>query len=598
VTSVVLKSPVAARVWIVALYGAASYAFCSPLFAQPSALGVYDWDQHLFYYGSVLKSIVEYGQLPFWNPWYCGGNVLWQNPQIALLSPAYPLTALMPLALAMKINVLLHYWAGFIGMHLLLTRIIGLRSWPIVFFLATMFTASGAPAIHFLVGHSVFLPAFYLPFLLYFFLRSIQTGALHGALLGGVVLALMVYNGGTHILPMAIAAIVMLSAMAAAMRRHWRPLILGAVCCVAGLAYSAPKLLPVVSFVNGDQFWDTRPPIERPDRTTLEMAARSYLDPYQMSRAKFPEQRHGWHEYGNYIGEFAALLILAGVLWTFGARGAPDYWMGLALAVTTIVFFVWSLGEFSRFAPASLAAHLPLFSSFRIPSRYSIAFVLCAAATVGWAARALALDTAPSARARVFIALVCLAASAHLIARNRTLLTNVFSEPPLAAGFKPMRGPTVLQTDAESNAYRGGSPMFTALMNDRSFYYCYESLQLRHTADAEHPVVFTDGTATLGETVFTPNRIEFTVVGGSAPSRVTLNQNFAPGWRSTAGAFTHVPGGALPGVTLAPGQTGRFAFVFVPEGLWLGVGVFAAAVGLSAFALRRHSSTDDTDDTD
>lgn len=582
-----LKIRVMSRVWLVALYGAASYAFCSPLFEQPTALGVYDWDQHLFYYGSVLKSVVEYGQLPFWNPWYCGGNVLWQNPQIALLSPAYPLTALMPLALAMKVNILLHYWAGFVGMHLLLRRVVGLRSLPIVFFLATTFTASGAPAIHLLAGHSVFLPAFYLPFLLYVFFRSIQTGTVHGALGGGVVMALMVYNGGTHILPMAIAAIVLLSVMSSAMLRQWRPLVLGALCCVAGLAYSAPKLLPVVTFVTSEQFWDTRPEIEHPDQTTIEMAARIYLDPQQMSRPKFPEQRHGWHEYGNYIGVFAGLLIFAGVLWTLGARAAPGYWMGLALAVTTIAFFLWSLGEFGRFAPASLATHLPLFSSFRIPSRYSIAFVLCATATVGWAARAMALDAAGSRRARAFVALVCVAASAHLIARNRMLFTDVFSEPPLTAAFKPMGGPTELHTDAVSDAYRAGSPMFTALMNDRSFYYCYESLQLTRTADAEHPVVFTDGTSTLVETTFTPNRIDFRAIGGREPSRVTLNQNFSAGWTSTAGAFTHEPGGALPGVTLAPGQTGKFSFSFVPEGLRTGVGLLALAVGLSAFALRR-----------
>lgn len=573
------------RVALIALYGAASYAFCSPLFAQPTALGVFDWDQHLFYYGAVLKNVVEYGQMPFWNPWYCGGNVLWQNPQIALLSPVYPLTAVMPLALAMKVNILLHYWAGFIGMHLLLSRVIGLRSRPIVFFLATMFTASGAPAIHFMAGHSVFLPAFYLPWVLYFFFRSLATRTFHGALLAGVAIALMVYNGGTHILPMAIAAVALLAVVSAVMAREWRPLIVGVVCCVAGLAYSAPKLVPVVSFVAGEQFWDTRPPIERPDRTTLEMVERIYLDPHQMRAARLPEQRHGWHEYGNYIGEFSALLILAAVAWTLSARGTAGFAVGLPLAVATVAFFLWSLGEFSRFAPASLASHLPLFSSFRIPSRYSIAFVLCAAATVGWAVRALGLDEISSKRARIFVALVCIAASAHLIARNRTFLTNTFSQPPLTTNFKPMGGPTQLVTDAESNAYTDGSPMLTALMNDRSFYYCYESLQLQHTATAEHPLVFSDGKATIGSTTFTPNRIAFTVVGGSEPSRVSLNQNYAPGWRSDAGDFTPTPE-AMPGVTLAAGQTGTFSFAFIPEGLWAGLGILLAALVTSKYLLR------------
>lgn len=574
------------RVWLVALYGALSYAFCSPLFAHPTGLGVYDWDQHLFYYGAVLKNVVEYGQMPFWNPWYCGGNVLWQNPQIALLSPAYPLTALMPLALAMKINIVLHYWAGFLGMHLLLTRSVGLRSLPIVVFLATMFTASGAPAIHFLVGHSVFLPAFYLPFLLYCFFSAIQSGALRGALVGGAVIALMVYNGGTHILPMAFAAIGLLSLCVAGMRRQWRPLVIGMACCVAGLAYSAPKLLPVVSFVSSEQFWDTRPVIEHPDRTTLEMAGRIYLDPYQMSRAKFPEQRHGWHEYGNYIGEFAGLLIVASLLWILSARRSEHYWLGLSLAVTTLGFFLLSLGEFSRFAPASIATHLPLFSSFRIPSRYSIAFVLCAAISIGWAARALAVDTLPG-RARLFVALVCVAASLHLVARNRVLFTNVFSEPPAAVSFKPMQGPTQLVTDSLTNAYRGSSPMFRVMMNDQSFYHCYESLQLKHTSDPEHPLVFTDGQAKLTESTFTPNRIDFTVIGGGEPSRVSLNQNYATGWRSSAGVFTYEAGAAMPGVTLAPGQTGKFSFSFAPDWLWTGVGVLMAALMLSAWGWRR-----------
>ncbi len=574
------------RAWIVALYGMASYAFCSPLFAQPTGLGVFDWDQHLFYYGAVLKNIVEYGQPPFWNPWYCGGNVLWQNPQVALLSPAYPLAAFMPLALAMKVNILLHYWVGFLGMHLLLARTIGLRSRTIVFFLATLFTASGAPAIHLMAGHSVFLPAFYLPLVLYFFFRALETGRPQGALLAGVAIAMMVYNGGTHILPMAIAALAVLSVAAAALTRQWRPLFVGAVCCVAGLGYSAPKLLPVVSFVSSEQFWDTRPPTEHPDRTTLAMAARIYLDPDQRRGEKFPEQRHGWHEYGNYIGVFSALLIAAAIPFALLRRGAPRAWLGAALALTTLVFLAWSFGEFHRFAPASLATHLPLFSSFRIPSRYSIAVVLFGAATAGWAARALGLDAVSSVRLRAAIALVCMAGSAHLIVRNRVLLTGVFSQPPLSVDFKPMAGPGVLTTDAVSNAYTTGSPMFTALMNDRSFYYCYESLQLKHSANVASPLVYADDDrVAITETSFTPNRIDFTVMGGHEPARVSLNQNYARGWSSTAGAVTQPPE-RMPGVTLAPGQTGRFSFVFVPEGLWMGTGILALTAMLSAVWLR------------
>ncbi len=167
----------AARYAPYALYALLALFFCWPLFEQPLGLGANDWDQHLFYYGAVLKNVVEYGQAPFWNPWYCGGNVLWQNPQIALLSPVYPLTAVMPLQLAMKVNIVLHYW---IGLHRdapaadardrrQVSAGGDLSSPPLV-------TASGAPAIHLRVGHSVFLPGFYLPLQLYFFFKALMTG--------------------------------------------------------------------------------------------------------------------------------------------------------------------------------------------------------------------------------------------------------------------------------------------------------------------------------------------------------------------------------------------------------------------------------------
>src|SRR3954467_10630111 len=121
---------------------------CAPLFVQPNGVGHYDWDQHLFYYASVLKSVIEYGQFPFWNPWYCGGNVLWQNPQVPLLSPVFPLAMIVSLPLAMKINIVLHSWIGLVGMHLLLTTALGLTFAPAVWYLAIVATLAGGPAMH------------------------------------------------------------------------------------------------------------------------------------------------------------------------------------------------------------------------------------------------------------------------------------------------------------------------------------------------------------------------------------------------------------------------------------------------------------------
>ena len=115
-----------------ALYGLLSILFCLPLFARPFGLGAADWDRQLFYFGEVLKNVVEYRQAPFWSPWHCGGNVMWQHPSVPLLSPVYLLVAIMPLALAVKVNIVLHYWIGLLGMHWLLTRAVRLTFLPLV----------------------------------------------------------------------------------------------------------------------------------------------------------------------------------------------------------------------------------------------------------------------------------------------------------------------------------------------------------------------------------------------------------------------------------------------------------------------------------
>jgi len=573
-----------------AFYGVLSALFCAPLFTQPLALGVNDWDQHLFYYGAVLKNVVEYGQMPYWNPWYCGGNVLWQNPQIAILSPVYPLTAIVPLQLAMKINILLHYWLGFVGMHLLVRRVLGVTFLPAVIYIATLVTASGAPAIHLRVGHSVFLPGFYLPWQLHFFFQAYRTGSWKYLFLSASTLALMVFNGGTHILPMSIAAIAMFSLCAAIARRDWRPLAFAIVFGVAGLAYSAPKLLPVVEFVSGDYFWDTRNPTEHPDRATLDILEQTYLTPTQQVSASLPMQRHGWHEYGNYIGTGSALAIVFGLIWVIARRSPSHHWFGVSLVVTTVFLFLLSLGEFAPYAPANLAHYLPLFSSFRIPSRYSIPFLQFAALTLAFAFQSIVAHHGFPRVARIAVAVAALGASAHLMYTNQWNFRNVFTEAPFDTSFQLMEGPRQIITLANASPYTNGSPMLRALAEDRSFFSCYESLQLARGAVADRPLVFDADGDRVGNVDFSPNVMTFSVTAGTADARVLLNQNYAPGWSSDAGDIVPPPRTELGSVKIPGGTSGRYAFTFRPPGLVAGLLIFNVALIATLLMWRRRSA--------
>ncbi|HEX7280521.1 MAG TPA: hypothetical protein VF239_00615 [Vicinamibacterales bacterium] len=576
---------------LVALYGLLSIVFCWPLFEMPQGLGSNDWDQHLFYYGVVLKNVIEYGQMPYWNPWYCGGNVMWQNPQVALLSPVYPLTLVISLQLAMKINILLHDWIGFIGMHLLLTRITGVTFLPAVIYLATLVTAAGAPAIHLRVGHSVFLPGFYLPLQLYFFFKAFKTGEWKYVLLSSMTLAAMVFNGGTHILPMSVAALGTFAVVAAIGRRDWRPIAFVTLFGIAAVAYSAPKLLPVAQFVAGEEFWDTRNPTEKPDLVTIDILKQTYLVPTQEVGGRLAMQRHGWHEYGNYIGPGSAIALVAGLIWVLVRRAPSHHWFGVSLALTTIVLFLLSLGEFSPYAPAVLTQHLPLFENFRIPSRYTIPFLQFAALTLGWTFRSIVARYGFPRAARLAVAIACTIAAAHLIAVNRWHLKDVFNQPPFDTEFRWMAGPAEIATDKDSNAYVAGSPMLRALVEHRAFFYCYESLQLQRGAAPERPPLWVEGPARISDVEFTPNRLSFNVFGGPEPAKLLMNYNWSAGWSTNMGTIEPMgEPGKIATVTIAPGQTGRYAFSFTPPGLSAGAAVFAIAALASAAAWRRRTS--------
>jgi hypothetical protein len=568
------------------LYGALAVAFCWPIFDQPQGLGSHDWDVHLFFHGAVLKNLIEYGQLPFWNPWNCGGNVLWQNPQVAVLSPVYPLALMMSVPLAVKVNIVLHYWISFVGMHLLLRRVIGLEFLPGVVFLASVFTMAGSQAMHLAVGHNNFLPAFYLPWMLFFFCRALETGQVRDAVLGAAILALMVFNGGLHIVPMAVAGVGVLSLVLAVGRRQPGPIWVLAIVGAASFAFAAPKLLPMMRFIASDQFFDARTVVEHPDAMTIEMMLRSYLDPYQTRGVQYDLQRHGWFEYGNYIGVLASLLIAASLVWIWFERQARDRLFGLAAATATMVLLALSAGEFSAAAPASLATHLPLFSNFRIPSRYTIAAALFGIVAAGWALKTIATDIRLSARMRTFAGLVCALATLDLLATNRGQLRDSFAQAPFTAGFRFLGGGDALIVDRDSNPYRSGSPMFRALMDGKSFFNCYEVMRLTPAANADQPLVFSDGKSKVFTTTFSPNRVEAGVAVGTEPSRVFLNQNFADGWRSAAGPVERDPVSGKPTVLVQPGYADTVAFTFRPPGLGLGLLLAGLAIAVSA-AVRR-----------
>jgi hypothetical protein len=570
-------------------YGLLSAVFGARLFLHPLALGSYDWDLHAFYYAETIKSVVEYGQAPFWSPWYCGGNALWQNPQVALLSPVYLLIGIMPLAVAIKVAIVIHVWLAMVGMHSILTRVVGLTFGPGIAYAAALFAFSGAGALHVAVGHSNFLTQFYLPSLFYFAFRAIETGSLRACCAAAAMLALTIVNGGLHMMPIVVLGLAVIAAGAAWPGRTIRPLAITAAIGLIGLLYAAPKLGPVLSLVGSHQFWDTRTMVPHPDQMTLSMLMASFLDASQSVTSKMSSvQQAGWWEYGNYIGELGLLLIVASMVVNLVRPLQQARWVR-PIAAAALLFLVLTAGEFGGYAPATWLGKVPGFSLFRLNSRYTIGFVLFGAMAMAQASRGLAARLRWTSTLHVTLTLVCIAAIAQLTIVNGRVLASTFDVAPLSAGFSVGGGTSMVPQEAQPDPTAAGSPMLRAIMANRTMLNCYEPLQLTHRAQDGRPLVWTTPPAEILGVTFTPNRVQFgALVPTDRAARIYFNQNFLDGWTSSAGPVLLEPGVNGPAyVELAPGQTGRFTLAFYPPSLTLSIVVFACACAFTVIALRQ-----------
>jgi hypothetical protein len=568
-----------------AVYGGLSLYFLKPILETGSSLGMDDWDALLFQHASVLKSALEYGRLPFWNPWYCGGNVLWQNPQAPLLTPAHLIGVFTGVPLAVKITVLLHYLAGFAGMHVLLRRGLGVASNLYVWFIAAMFTLGGGAALHVAVGHMTFLPYFYLPWVLWLFVAALSSGAFRYATGAAALLALAVWNGGVIIVVMAMVALGIFAASAALCRRDWRPIVMiGFVAALMVLA-SAPKLLPALIFAADPRKVDIRAFPPGPDVMSLQMLLTTFLEPFQFRRMRIGGMKYGWHEYGNYLGTVAILLAAGSVVSALTRIRERDQWLGVSLSATTVVLLLIAIGDFGALAPYSLLRLLPGISDLRIPTRYLLVFTVFAAATIGWSigSRGNGVAARPSPQ----IAVVLILATAILVYCNRTLVMNVFPFTPPAQKLTIGARSPAPAIDAVTDGFALDSPMLRALLDNRAVLQCNEPLQLPGNVDPGRPVIFSDGDAAISRLRFDPSRIEFGVTTRNAPARVFMNQRYVAGWSSTAGPVGIDPATQLPYVTIPPMAAGTYAFSFVPKGLAAGLAALVMGLVVAAATWRR-----------
>ncbi len=589
----------AAAIAIPLLFMAPAIVFCPPGGACEFSLnrigGTDDWRHFATLWEAARVALRDFHQFPSWNPYHCGGIVLFQEPEAPFPGPLFLLTFFwLPTAAGMKVWIFVHLLAGTLGARALIADEGG--GAPEQILGAALMAACGFFAEHIGGGHLSFTPFLYLPAIVWALRRALAAppADFRHAVAAAALMAVTVLEGGTYPAPLMTVALAAetLSRLGARAERRALLRTVPVVVLLAALL-SAVRLLPVLAFLR-----------EHPRREPIDDFLRigevfAFWTTREHGRG-MTGHRYVWPEYDDYVGYVPVALMLAGAaLAVFGRRDPARRVRRIDLAV--LVVMVWCALGGNRGASLFKLLHvLPVFDSLRVPSRFlgpaMVAFGLLAASALGAGRRWVAARWPAAGRAAaVGAAVIALGVAADVTLTNGRLLQQGI-DPPLpdgAASADFFQNPAAAYWRLPAFPVEGyGTPG------------CYVALDWKASPWlwlGHNPQTFVQPLAagTVTRVAWSPNRLEYDV-RLSAPATVVVNQNYDGGWRVDGGRGA-VAGGFVPGearlshdvhahgllAVELPAGAHHLVLRHRPPGLWLGATLTAAGLLLSVAGLRR-----------
>ena len=213
-----------------------------PLFHRLDHYGRVDWDQFTFRYETPRIAMLRDHQLPFWNPYTNGGNVLLAHPDCPAGSPWYLIVLLFGANIGLRIQVTFFCALGMIGMAwLLASQRVGLFGQLAGGFL---FMFNNHFLLHITEGHLEWCVLGLMPWMMLLLKEKDRKSGLWAVAL----LASVLTFGAVYIPAVYLPFFSFFAAFLSIKDRSARPLVRWALVVVGAVGLSAFKLLPVVSF--------------------------------------------------------------------------------------------------------------------------------------------------------------------------------------------------------------------------------------------------------------------------------------------------------------------------------------------------------------
>ncbi len=551
-----------------------------PWLRHPNTFGFHDWDAQTSHRYLVKQALLEHFEMPFWNPYACGGFPGWGYVESGtiLVSPWLPAYLFLPMAIALRIEVIGMALIGAFGAYAVASRFTASHASRA--FVVALWAVNGRWGLQTAVGHTWHLAYAFLPWALFFFERARQTSSrTRDVVLLGVSFAALVYSGGIYPLPHAILALGLYAFTLTILEKNLRPLFVLGIGGFCGVGLAAPKLLPMLDVFG-------KAPRLVPSTESLDLGAFfTLLTSPDQSYFSRPARvtPYGWHEWGMYISLPGVLVIALGLLLVQGKREA-------ALKVTGVLLGLLGLGAFHAAAPWSLMhAFVPVFKSQHVPSRFLypavLVLALVAAAGMGQlierAGRKIRWIDAIAAGLVFFLA--------QDIARIAQLpmSQSMWMVPP---DNLPRSEQFSFDQDVPFHYKKRDwvGPMYLAMIGNRGVINCYGAPPfdrrgaMARTDPKYHGEVFlADGQGSAKIVKRTFNTATLHIEDASDAALVVFNMNFDEGWSASTGNVVNqdnrvavrVPAGTHE-ITLRYRAPGFFL------GLFLGIGTLLACIAL------------------
>jgi hypothetical protein len=558
-----------------------SLIIASPVFRDLNTYNPGDWGLHCFLDEAPRKIILEHGQFPFWNPYASGGRPALANPQFKAFRPGYLLTLAFGCNTGQRIELVLMFIVGALGMFVLM-RHIGAKSVPAVF-AATLFALSGYFGMHMMDWHVPFFPLFFVPWIYLCYLRSEDVRYF---VAGAILFALTLFGGGVVYAYLPFGLFLGVHALVEAVQaRTWRPVIRVAGMLALALLLAGVHTVPMLDYLSAhSRTTDT----EREGITPYGFV-HVFLsgDPRGLASfdppvwiVHFKGQKWPWFEYGAYLGLLPFLFFFAG-LFTFRKKQLP-------LIVAGIVGLLVAMGTYLPFGGLWPLLHkLPFISGIRGVARFMILFVFTLAIIAGLQAdRSMMIARRKLVRWVLVFLMVFIIVDVAIVSHRAMNLS--FRQP--MPEFSPVP------------EFRNVVDQKLVLTWATTFYRMYVNLrENKGTINAFDPVphtpyavgfgeqgyrgeVYIDGKGTAEYTYWSPNKLVVRV-NASEPSRVVINQNFDKGWRAKGSKVPESFNGLLS-AQVSPGDN-LVTFYYLPTAFIIGSLVSALTIAGTVIAWKK-----------